>query len=178
MSRLHHGHSGNMPKLSKPTITSNLPKVTLITCGYKDIKQTYQNIDHIIIEDVSPPTAFTEGFKSSQNPFCCFLDQYSDFASEHTVEAIMKIFLDYPEFGGVYTDNIINDNRQYYPSYMYTTLQNIVINTPFICRKETNVEFIESPIYYYEALKKIGQLTILHHIPEALFTMATNAKSN
>jgi len=152
---------------------SGLPKITLITCGYKDIKQTYPNIEHIIIDDVTPPVAFNAGLKSSTNSICCFLDNKSNFLSEYVVEDVLKTFLRYPEFGGIYTDNIFNGHRQYYPSYSYQTLQTIIINTPFFCRRETNIEFDETNLdnYYYDILKKMGQFTILHHIPEALFTI-------
>lgn len=166
------------PNNSNPGSVSQLPQVTLITCGYKDIQQTYKNIDHIIIEDLAPPIAFNEGIQSSNNSILGFLDQYSDFASENVVDTIVQVFLQYPEFGGVYTDHIFNSYQQYYPSYFYKTLQNIVINTPFFCRKETNVKFNpDNMSYYYDALKTIGQHAILHHIPEPLFII-NNGTSN
>jgi len=167
------------PNHSNQTNISQLPKVTIITYGYKDIKQTYENIDHIIIEDLAAPIAFNEGVKSSNNPIYGFLDQHSDFASERVIDIIVKIFLQYPEFGGIYTDNTTNGHQQYYPSYFYPTLQNIVINTPFFCRKEVNVKFDpkNTTSYYYDALKTIGQYTVLNHIPEPLFVL-NNGSSN
>jgi len=155
------------------------PKVTLITCGYKDIKQTYSNIDHIIIEDTAPPKAFNEGLQSSNNIIYGFLDRESDFASEYTIEIIVKTMLKHPELGGVYTDNILNEHPQYFPSYSYANFQQYVINTPFFCHREVKVQFDETKLttYYHEALKSIGSRTILHHIPEALFTINTLPKN-
>lgn len=154
---------------------SNLPKITIITCGYKDIQQTYPHIDHIIIDDIATPTAFNEGMKSSSNIVYCFLDKYSDFISQYIVEDVCKIFFQYPELGGLYTDNILNGHRQYYPSYSYQALKEIIIDTPFFCRREVQVQFDETLLegHYYDGLKKIGQHSILHHIPEALFTINT-----
>ena len=155
----------------------DLPKITLITCGYKEINQTYPNIEHIISEDVDPSVAFNDGVRSSNNLIYGFLDRYSDFATKFTVERIVRQFLEYPELGGVYTDNLLNGYRQYYPSYSYLSTQANQINTPFFCRKEVNIEFGQSDLYYDEAIKKIGGYTILHHIPEALFVISTNASN-
>jgi hypothetical protein len=152
----------------------NSPLLTLITCGYKEINQTYDNIDHVIIEDLTPPVAFAEGVISSPNSFAyCFLDQYSDFASSTVIEEIMQILCTHPELGGAYSDNIFNGYRQYYPSYFYESLQKVNIDTPFVCRKEVNVKFNpEIPsMYYYDALKEMGTHTVLHHVPQPLFTI-------
>lgn len=160
------------PDYSSANIVSPKPRLTLVTCGYKDIKQTYQEIDHVIMEDLAPPDAFNEGVQSQDNPLFCFLDTSSDFAVDTVVEDVMNLLSDYPEFGGVYTDNIQNGNRQYFPSYFYPLLDKIVINTPFFCRKELNIQFNpQAAMYYHEALKRIGQRTILQHIPQPLFVI-------
>ena len=147
----------------------DLPKITLITCGYKKLNQTYSNIEHIISEDVEPYEAFNDGVQSSNSLIYGFLDQYSDFSVDDAVEQIVQKFLTYPELGGVYADNILNGYRQYYPAYSYESTQNIVIQTPFFCRRELNIKFEQSDMCYYEAIKNIGSYTILHHIPKALF---------
>jgi len=156
MQRNDNQHSSNM---------SQLPKVVLVTCGYKDIQQTYKNIYHVISEESSPPMAFNEGIQSSDGTIYCFLDKDSYFTSETVVENVMKMFLQYQEIGAIYTDGIVNGYRQYFPSYSYSSIQNATINTPFFCHKDAQ----NTVQYYDEALKHMSKSIILHHIPEASF---------
>lgn len=156
---------------------NNTPKITLITCGYKEIRQTHANIEHIISEGVEPYVAFNDGLKSSNSLIYGFLDENVDFACDDVVEKIVKRFLEYPEIGGIYTDNTLNGKRQYYPAYSYQATLHNRINTPFFCRRELKLEFVQSDTYYDAAIKKMGSYTILHHIPEALFTITSSTSS-
>ena len=151
---------------------SNTPRVIIVTCGYKDLYQTYKNIENIISEEPLTPNAFNEGVNvSTKYDIFCFLDRYSDFAQDNVVEIAVNTFLKYPELGGIYTDNIVGGYRQYFPSYSYQTINDIVIDTPFFCRAEAGLKFNLdlTSLYYDNAIKQLGQHVILHHIPEALF---------
>jgi hypothetical protein len=137
------------------------------------MKQTYQNIDHVIIEDEPPSVVFNNGIQSSDGLIYCFLDYYSNFCQDNVIERVVNILTMCQELGGIYTDNFLNNYRQYYPSYSHLSLQEATINTPFFCRKETNIQFdiTDSSLYYDKAIKALGKNVILHHIPEALFTI-------
>jgi len=163
------------PQKSKEPKEPKELKVTLVTCGYKNIQQTYQNIEHLIIEELLPPIAFQDGIQSSSGTLLCFLDSKSDFAFNHTLKKMVNVMLNYPQLGGIYTDQILNGVQQYYPSYSYQALQQHAINTPFLCYKTLDVKFNPNNLvnYYYEALKDIGQKSVLHHIPEPLFVINT-----
>jgi len=168
MSRFNQNDTRNL---------SSLPPITLITCGYKQINQTYPNINHIIIDDLPVPQAFNQGMPSSQHQLCCFLDDKFDFVNESVLEQIMNVFLTYNEVGCVYTDNITQGHHNFYPSndYNLITQEHIVIQTPIVFYNNINAKFPEQDLntYYANVIKYLSQHTIVHHIPEPLF-ISTN----
>lgn len=164
MSKHDQGYSNNT--------TTSPALVSVISCGHENITQTYPNIEHINFNNLKPQKAFNKGIESSQGVVLCFLDQYSNFASDNVIKQMIDIFRQHREFAAIYSDNITNNYRQYYPSFSQNLIKNVIIDTPFCCKKEVPLTLSFNPnmqMYYYDVIRKLSQTTILHHIPHPLF---------
>lgn len=153
-----------------------LPTVTIITRGYKEIGQDYEKIEHIILEDLPAAQLFNQGLQSSTGEICCVLTESEDFADNQVVSRAVEILYKYPELAVVYSDCIINGVRHYYPSHNFHNFrrQDLVINVPFFF-KRTQETFNEqiSFLYYYDLLKRMSNRYVFHHVPEPLFLITS-----
>jgi len=156
------------------------PRVVIITQGYREIEQDYQNIEHIILEDIAPPNAFNDGIKSSNGDIYCVMTENETFVRDNVVTQAVNIFCKHPEFAVVYGDCLSNGTRTHYPSHVFTNFQrqDLIINTPFFFKQideefNTNLEYL----YYYDMLKRLSTKYIFHHIPEPLFEIVAINKN-
>ena len=161
-----------------------LPKVTIITKGYKEIDQDYEKFEHIILEDLPAPQLFNQGLESSDGEICCVLTENEDFTHSKIVSNAVEILYKYPEFAVVYGDCIINGIRHYYPSHDFRNFrrQDLIINTPFFFKRTNELldglfnEQLDT-LYYYDALKKLSNKYVFHHISEPLFLIESASQN-
>lgn len=160
---------------------SELAAITIVYAGkptnLETLGQTYPNIN-LMQGKEEAPVLFNHALKQPGDNILCFVTENESFLDANGIAKAASVLMR-PSIKGVYSDNIFNGRRQYFPSYSQTlTTSNIIINTPFIIQRPNRPIFFNEKLktlFYHDFLMKLGQISFLHHIAEPLFRLsATN----
>jgi hypothetical protein len=125
-------------------------------------------------EPENEPEIFNQAIQDMKpNEIGICLSEYENFISEDVIETVLKVFQNHPEFGVIYTDSLLDDNEQFFPTYRYG-LQ-AILNTPFFFRGQYKFQFNEEIKYLYfcDGLRKLSEQTLLYHMAVPLLTIGS-----
>ena len=169
--------------------SSNLPSVAIILTGKgsKSIgktessiaEQSYRNATVLQNTEESTPVFFNRLVKDCE--IYGFMNTGDIFASKNSLQDIVSKLSENKFIGGIYADSCIKESEVvrefYFPPHDPQTFPNLVGVFPVFFKLQAiqqepldeNLEYL----YGHNTLVKISQSSIISHIPETLFTLAT-----
>ncbi len=147
------------------------------------VKQLYEHIIIINSDEGTAPQFFQSALENNKiEGLYGFLSEHDNFTTEESVTTIVDS-MDNPYVGGVYSDNYMfarNFVPQILPAFSRDTLKSNIINTPLFISSKIAREWDTSleTAYFFDYFKKLGQTTVLAHIPEPLIVTINHHTSN
>ena len=169
--------------------TSGLPQLAIILTGKgsKSIgetessvsEQSYKNVAVLKNTEQNPPVFFnslTEAYE-----IYGFMSAGDVFASKNSLQDIVNKLSESKFIGGIYADACVEEKgivqEFYFPPHSHETFTKLVGVFPVFFKSQAiqgepldeNLEYL----YGHSALLKVSQSSIVSHIPEILFNLAT-----
>tara|TARA_R110000803_G_scaffold41244_1_gene88723 strand:- start:5236 stop:5805 length:570 start_codon:yes stop_codon:yes gene_type:complete len=158
---------------------AKVPVILLVHRAKHDlIEQTYKPLFIVECkEDVSAPFFFNSAQKEyiEQKAIVGFLSEYDYLWSEDSVQKAVDTISNNKYFGAVYSDIVLMARSpvpQVMPAFSRDTYNNLPINVPMFSYSQMLKQWDTDlkTTYFFDMFKKLGDRTLLAHVPEPLFS--------